>query len=361
MLLEIVPGEHLQEGVEILLDVLLRELALVDDVEPALQELGGHLQVGLLEQVVAQLEREEVVALTTQLGGDLPVQEGVQTLLVGHLAGGEGHLEELLVQLRIGELADLGDLHLELGVDALQLVLLHLKDGGALRSALVEFVHVHLHLVADLLAQERLALLLGHRDQTHVGVLHLHVAVVEGYGQSLVRLHALHVHQTAVAAQVVRAVVVVHLLVDPDRAVGQLILLRKLQFHGGGRTGLEHELELGIVLEIESALLLRRDHVAHVVDLLLLEVLEHGVRSRAVGLLGDHAFAVHLADDTHGNHARTETGNVRLALVVAQSLLNGLAVIAFAHRHLDEQRVLFALFFYDIHSNESVILFRIFA
>ncbi len=164
----------------------------------------------------------------------------------------------------------------------------------------IEFVDIHLHLVADLLADERLAVGLVHRDQTHVSVRNVHLAVVERHRQRLVRSHLLGVHQAAEAAQVVRTVVVVHLLVDLDLVVGQLILVGKLQLDLGSLADLEHEFELGGVVEIEVALLLRGNHVAQIVDALLLEIFENGVRSLTVGLLGQDALAVHLLDDAHG-------------------------------------------------------------
>ena len=117
------------------------------------------------------------------------VDELIQPGLVGNLACGEGHLEELLVQLRFGELADLGDLQREFGVDALQLVLLDLQHGSTLRRVLVKFVDVDRGLEAHLLADERLALFFRHRDQPDVSVGHVHLAVVERYGQRLVRGH----------------------------------------------------------------------------------------------------------------------------------------------------------------------------
>ena len=350
MLLEVVPGEHLQELLEVLLDLLHRVLALVDGVEPALEERLGHLQTGLGDQVVAQLQREEVVALAAQLPADLGIDERVELGLRGHVARGERHLEELLRQLGVGEAADLGDLKGEFRVDALQLVLLDLEHGGTLRRVLVQLVHIDRRLVAHLLADEGLALLLRHRHQAHVGVLHLHRAVVERHAQGLVRGHLLGIDQTAEAAQEVGAVVVVHLLLDGDGVVGQLILLRESESDGRSLADLEHELEFGAVLEVEVALLLRRDHVAQVVDVLLLEVLEHGVRSRAVRLLGQHALAVHLLHDAHGHHAGAEARDVGLTLVLAERLLDRLAVILLAHGDPDQRGVLFALFSYDIHN-----------
>ena len=352
MLLEVVPGEHFQELVEILLDVLHRELALVDGVEPAFEERLGHLQPGFLDEVVTQLHREEIVALAAQLAFDLSVDELVEPGLVGHSALRESHLEELLVQLRFGELADLGDFQLEFGVDALQFVLLDLQAGGALGGILVEFVEIDLHLGADLLADERLALLVRHRDQTHVGVGHVHLAVVERHGQRLVRSHLVGVHQAAEAAQVVRTVVVVHLLVHLDLAVSQLILVGELQVDGGSLADLEHEFELrGVIeIEIEIALLLRGDHVAQVVDLLLFEILESGVRRLAVRLLGQDALAVHLLDKPHRHHARAETGDIGLALVLAQGLLDLLSVIGLADSHADQRVILAALFSYNVHN-----------
>ena len=350
MLLEVVPRKHLEELVEILLDLLHRELALVDRIEPALEECLGHLQVGLLEQEVTQLEREEVVALAAQLRLDLCVDELLELLGRLHVAGREGHLEELLRKLRLGELADLRDLQFELGIDALQLVLLDLQAGGTLRRVLVELVDIDLRLEADLLADEGLALLLRHRDQPDVGILDLHVAVVERHGQRLVRSHLVGVHQTAEAAQVVRTVVVVHLLVHLDRVVGHLILVRKFQLDLGSLADLEHELELGAVLEVEGALLLRGDHVAQVVDLLLFEILESGVRRLAVRLLGQDALAVHLLDKPRRHHARAETGDIGLALVLAQGLLDLLSVIGLADSHADQRVILAALFSYNVHN-----------
>ena len=350
MLLQVVPREHLQELVEVLVDVLHRELAFVDRIQPAFEERFGHLQTGFLHQIVAQLEREEVVAFAAQLRLDARVDELVQSGLVLHLATGECRLEELLVQLRFGELADLGDFEREFGFDALQLVLLDLQHGGALRRVLVEFVDIDFGLEAHLLADERLALLLRHRDQAHVSVRHVHLAVVERDRQRLVRSHLVGIDQTAVLTQVVGAVVVVHLLVHLDLAVGQLILVRKFEFYLRSLADFEHEFELLAVLEIEIALLFRRNHVAQVVDVLLLEILEHRVRGGAVGLLGQHALAVHLLDETHGHHAGPETRNIGLAPVFAQLFLDGLAVILFAHRYLEQRIVLFALFSYDLHN-----------
>ena len=360
MLLDVVPGEHLQELRKVLLDLLHRELALVDRVEPALEECLGHLQPGLFDQVVAQLQREEVVALAAQLRCDLRVDVGLELLRGLDVAARESHLEELLVELRLGEAADARDLERELGFDALQLVLLDLEHGGALRRVLVELVDVHLGLVADLLAEEGLALLLRHRDQPHVGVGNVHLTVVERHRKGLVRGHLLGVDQPAEAAQEVRAVVVVHLLVDGDGVVGQLVLLREVELDLGSLADLEDELELLAVLEIEGALLLRGDHVAQVVDVLLLEVLEHGVRGGAVRLLGQHALAVHLLDDAHRHHAGTEAGDVGLAAVFAQRLLDALAIVLLAHGYLHERSVLFTLFSYDLHTECVVFVILVF-
>ena len=133
-----------------------------------------------------------------------------------------------------------------------------------------------------------------------------------------------------------------HLLVDLDLVVGQLILVGKLQLDLGSLADLEHEFEV--------ALLLRGNHVAQIVDALLLEIFENGVRSLTVGLLGQDALAVHLLDDAHGDHARTESGNVGLALVLAQGLFDLLPVIRLADSHADQRVILAALFSYNVHN-----------
>ena len=360
MLLHVVPGEHLEELIEILLDLLHRELALVDGVEPTLEERLGHLQPGFLDKVVAELEREEVVALARKLLGDLLVDELVEIGFRRHVAGRESHLEELLVQFGFGELADFGDLQRECGIDALQLVLLDLQHGSALRRILIEFVDVDLHLVADLLANERLALLLRQGDKAHIGIGHVHVAVIQRHAQRLVGSHLLGVDQTAEATQEVGAVVVVHLLVDLDAVVGHLILLRKVELDFGCFAELEDEVELLAVLEIEVALLVRRDHVAQIVDLLLLQVIESGVRRQPVRLLGQDALAVHLLDDAHGHHAGTETGDVGLATIVAQHLLDLLGIVGLADLHAEQRAAAFALFSYDLHNECFVFDFFFF-
>ena len=125
-----------------------------------------------------------------------------------------------------------------------------------------------------------------------------------------------------------------HLLVDLYLVVRKLVLLRESYVDLGGLAYLEDELMLGIVVEVEIALLLRRDHITHIVDALLLEILEDGVRGGAVRLLGHGALAVHLAYDAHGNHTRTESRDVGLALVVAKHLVDSLAIILLVDQNL---------------------------
>lgn len=184
----------------------------------------------------------------------------------------------------------------------------------------------------------------------------MQIAVVEHHGQRLVVGHLLHVGQTAVAAQEVRAVVVVHLLVDGDAVVGHLVLGRECEVDGGRLADLEHVLELGVVIEIESSLLLGGNHVAQIVDALLLEVLEDCVRRRAVRLLGHHALAVHLPDDAHGHHAGAETRNIGLATIFAQRFLDGFAVILLAHLDRNQRGLLLFLCSFDLH-NVFICLF----
>ncbi len=302
------------------------------------------------EDVVAQLHGKQIVRLTLQLALDVLVDELVELLLRCDVACGERHLEELLVELGIGETAYLGYLQLELGVDAFQLLGLDLQYSGTLLGLLVELVDVDLGLVAHLLADEGCALLLAHRDQTHVGLLDAQLAVVERDVQRLVLLDGLDVDQTAVAAQIVGAVVLVHLLVDLDLVVGQLVLLRR-ERHVDLRSlaDLEQELELGVVVEVEVALLVRRNHIAQIVDLLLLQILEYGIRRRAVRLLGQDALAVHLLDDAHRYHAGTESRDIGLALHLAQLLVYRLAVIVGVDDDLQKRCALLAILSCNIH------------
>jgi len=257
----------------------------------------------------------------------------------------------------IGEFADLGDFERKFGLHLRQFVLFELQGRGTLRGILVELVDVDLHLGADLLALEGLAFLVVHRDQPHVGILDAQFAVVERDGQRLVVGDLLDVHQPAVTTQEIRAVVVVHLLVDLDAVVGHLVLGRKSEVDLGRLADLEYILELGVVIEIESTLLLGGNHVAQIVDVLLLEVLEDGVRRRAVRLLGHYALAVHLFDDSHRHHAGAEARDVGLAAVVAQRFLDGFAVVLFADLDRNQRGLLLFLCSFDLH---NVYLFACF-
>ena len=148
-----------------------------------------------------------------------------------------------------------------------------------------------------------------------------------------------------------------HLLVDLDAVVGHLVLGRKSKVDLGRLADLEHILELGVVIEIESTLLLGGNHVAQIVDVLLLEVLEDGVRRRAVRLLGHYALAVHLFDDSHRHHAGAEARDVGLAAVVAQRFLDGFAVVLFANLDRNQRGLLLFLCSFDLH---NVYLFACF-
>ena len=141
-----------------------------------------------------------------------------------------------------------------------------------------------------------------------------------------------------------------HLLVDLDAVVGHLVFGRERQLDLGSLADLEHVFELGVVIEIESALLLGGNHVAQIVDVLLLEILEDGVRRRAVRLFGHDALAVHLLDDSHRHHAGTEARDVGLAAVVAQRFLDGFAVILLAYLDRNQRGLLLFLCSFDLHN-----------
>ena len=275
--LDIVPSEHFEERLEILLDILHCELALVDGVQPTLQELGRHCKVSLLHQEVANCKSEHIVALTLQFRNNLLVNISVELLLVCNITLWECHLEELLVQLRVCKLANLGNLQREVRVDTLQLLLLNAKDRGTLCRVLVQLVYIDLGLVADLLADKWLALLVRHRDKTYISLLDTQIAIVESYIQCLVLLHLVNILQRAVAAEVVVEERCVHLLVNLDFVVGNLILCSECHIVLWSYTILEYELVSCVVVEVEVALLLGRNYIADIVNLLCLQILECSV------------------------------------------------------------------------------------
>ena len=109
VLLNVVPREHFEELVEVLFDLLFRELLLVDDVEPAFEEGVGQCEVRLVEQHPADVERKEEIGFAAQVAADLGVDVLCELICVLHVAFREGHLEKLVVQFRLGEAADFGD------------------------------------------------------------------------------------------------------------------------------------------------------------------------------------------------------------------------------------------------------------
>ena len=125
MFLDQVPAHHVDELSEILLDLFHRELALVDRVEPVLQESLRHHERGLLEQELAHVDREEESALACEVALDLARDILLELLGRLHAAVRESRLEKLLVQLGFGELSDLRDRETVVRVHAFELGFLH--------------------------------------------------------------------------------------------------------------------------------------------------------------------------------------------------------------------------------------------
>ena len=125
MFLDQVPAHHVDELSEILLDLFHRELALVDRVEPVLQESLRHHERGLLEQELVHVDREEESALACEVALDLARDILLELLGRLHAAVRESRLEKLLVQLGFGELADLRDRETVVRVHAFELGFLH--------------------------------------------------------------------------------------------------------------------------------------------------------------------------------------------------------------------------------------------
>ena len=146
-----------------------------------------------------------------------------------------------------------------------------------------------------------------------------------------------------------------HLLVDLDLVVGDLILCSECHLILWSNTVLEYELVSSVVLEIEVALLLCWDYIADVVNLLCLQILECCIRSLAVSLLCNSALAVHLLDYAHRNHTLTESWNVCLAAVLFEHLLNLSCVVSLLNNDAEQCCTQLFLYFCNVHSVLCVI------
>ena len=344
-----VPLHHPEECGELLLDILHRELALVDGIEPLLEELFRHGGVGLLDEEVAYFGGEYVIRFAGEVGGHLFVDVLFQPLFVFYRAVRENHLEELLVEFRFGEFAYLFDGELEFGIDRFQLLLLDAQHRCPLRCARIELIDIDRQLIAHFLADERLALFVVHGDEAHVTLLDLDFAVVEDTCERFVCCNFVHINQPAVTAQEIGAVTLAHFVGDLDFVLREFILFGEFDVDFGRESHLEDEFVFGIVVEVEGSLLVARQDVTHVVYLLLVEIFENRVGCHLVGRFRYRALAVCLVDDAHGHHSRTETRHVGLAAVFAQLLLHCFVVVGLADGNFDDRDLAFAVLSCDVH------------
>ena len=213
----------------------------------------------------------------------------------------------------------------------------------------VEFGNVYIHRVADLLTQERCTFLVVHADQTDIGLFDLVVALFEGNLEGVFLLDAVDIYQLAVTVHEVGAVAIPHFILDLDVVFGDLVLFAELDCDLRSDTHFENELIFGIVVEVERLLFFTRNHVAHEGKFLLFDVVDAGFRCGAIGLLGNDPFAVHLVDDSHRNHARTETRNVGFAFVGPQCFVYRFVVVGFSDGYLEQGGEILKIFSYNIH------------
>ena len=357
MFLNSAPLHHLCEGCEIFLNLLHSELTLVDCEQPALQEVLGEGEVSFLYEVLAESLGEDIVALFFELSLDFLVNHLLELLSGGNIACGESHLEELLVHLGVCILADFGDGEVELRVDACKLVLLNAENRSPLLLGFVELVYIHNHLVANLLADVGFALLLGHTDKTNISVLNLDVAIIDGAHYSLVVLNNIYINQATVGAEELAAVATTHLLIYFDFVASNFVFLGgELEVNHGSQTYLEDELVVGVVVEVESTLLLAGHNITHIVDTLFLNVSEAVVGSHLVSGLSNYTFAVHFVDDTHRHHTGAETRDICFAFVLTEFFVHLCIVVSLRNGDFDNRGLIFASLFDDVHS-DIVILF----
>lgn len=109
------------------------------------------------------------------------------------------------------------------------------------------------------------------------------------------------------------------------------------------------ELVFGVVVEVQFGLVVARYDVADEIDFLLLDIFEAFVGGRSICLFRGDTLAVHLLDDTHRYHSRTESGDIGFAAIFAKRLFNGLGIVGLGHGYFQKYRKVFVLLFYDIH------------
>ena len=114
-------------------------------------------------------------------------------------------------------------------------------------------------------------------------------------------------------------------------------------------TDLEHEFELGTVLEVEFQLLVARHQFSQGFRLAFVQVVHGGAGGGAVGFFGQHPFPVHLVDDAHRHHTGPESRHVGFFAVVAERFVHGFSVIGFVYGHFHHHRSVVKVFSYDVH------------
>ena len=148
------PTEILEECRCLFLDFLFGELALVDVEKPSLEELLRKFNVSFLHEVIADILRELVVRLLFVVVHESLFYCLVELLWIVNLILTEDLVVGLLVLLCRSESLDFLYSHVELRINALELLFLHLKHVSTVRLVCECLSYIDIELITYLSSEE---------------------------------------------------------------------------------------------------------------------------------------------------------------------------------------------------------------
>ena len=101
-----------------------------------------------------------------------------------------------------------------------------------------------------------------------------------------------------------------HVLGDSDIVVGNRVLLVQAVVQLGSQGNVEDKFQFFLGVQVLGLLIGRGQWLTQYVQIVVLDVVEQGIREQFVDFVGRNPLGIHFFDDAHGNHARAEAGNI---------------------------------------------------
>ena len=242
-------------------------------------------------------------------------------------------------------MTDLGDLIAEVSSQVLHVVLLYLQQGCHLSIVVgIGLLGVEGDDITRLGTVEELLLVLsldiGRHDHTtlsgdtaFLGVTVL-VELTQVTSEGIVTAEDVGLHELTCLRGVHLYLIVDQLVLHLDGVVVDLVLGAELSLELRGNGDIEHESQIGVLLEVLGHLLLLVGKgLAQHLDIVLLDVFVQLLTEELVHFLYLNGCSILLLNHTHRNHTWTETRHLCLLTIILQGLLYRFLVVCRLNGH----------------------------